>query len=249
MIRMSDYATLPALDVRGGFALGSSMVSAIGTEAPEFVKVSGRAVHAATAALQTDWATKENLSTTDRRPADNRNDRAWSALEGALASAMVVDQTPRGQAAAKVHPKLFKEGLAFTQLPFEKQWAEGDRRLKLIDQDELVDDLILACGGSEFLDEVRAPHDEYGAVLNITEPKTRRAEVNLLDALSRLRAALNVHVSQLVAWGNQNEQNESLARSALQPIDDTRAREAGRGSGTPPQEANVTPDSPLPPAP
>ncbi len=39
-----------------------------------------------------------------------------------------------------------------------------------------------------------------------TEPATRQAEVNLADALSRLRDALNVHASQLIAWGNQAEE-------------------------------------------
>jgi len=78
---------------------------------------------------------------------------------------------------------------------------------------------------------------------------TRQVEVNLADALSRLRDALNVHVSQLVAWGNQDPQNEPAARAALKPIDDSRARDAARASGKKPPEPDVTPQTPLPATP
>jgi hypothetical protein len=60
---------------------------------------------------------------------------------------------------------------------------------------------------------------------------------------------LNVHVSQLLAWGNQDAANESAARAALAPIDLAKASDAARAAGGKPQEPEVGPDSPLPAAP
>jgi hypothetical protein len=86
--------------------------------------------------------------------------------------------------------------------------------------------------------------------LNITEPSARHAEVNLTESLGRLRDALYLHVSQLIAWGNQTTEAETKARAALDPIDQARARESARTTGrSAPPEPEVTPDSPVPPAP
>lgn len=249
MIQLAEYATLPVLDVRRGFALGVAMVTAIPQNAPEAVKVSGRRVHAATTALKADWATREATETANRRPADLRNDRAWSAFAGALDSAATLASTPRGQVAAELQPLLFANGLTFTQLPFEKQWAESARLLALIEGEGLEAKITRAVGGPEYLTELRASHTEYGAALNITEPAERQAEVNLSDALGKLRDSLNLHLSQLVAWGNQAPESESLARAALDPIDQARARESARATGHKPPEPEVTPESPVPPAP
>lgn len=61
MIRLSEYSTLPTMDVRRGVALGASLVNAVPAQAPESVKESGRQVLVATAALQKDSARMTHL--------------------------------------------------------------------------------------------------------------------------------------------------------------------------------------------
>jgi hypothetical protein len=249
MIRVSEYWTLPAMDVRRAVALASSVIHAVPERAPQAIRESARKVRTATAALQDDWAMRDQLGCRDRRPADLRNYRAWSTLEVALGAALSLAGKPRGAAAARAYPVLFRQGLRFTQFPYVEQWAEGNRLLDLVEREGLGDDIALATGGSEFLDEVRAAQREYGTVLEITEALPKKAHVALNESLARLRDSLTVHVSQLLAWGNQSEANELAARTALAPLDLARANDAARAAGGKPEEPDIRPDTPLPPAP
>ncbi len=248
MIPIVDYVTIPHVDVKRGFALGVATLSALPEDAAPPVQAAARDVHAATRALQADWAARTAVEAQDRRPIDLRNDRAWGSLARTLEGTASLP-TERGQLAARLHQKLFDDGTGFLQLSYEKQWAEGERRLELIAKEELDSALTRATGGPEHLDEVRASHRSYGEVLHITEPAEQRALVNLNESLAKLRAALSAYTLQLVAWGNQTEANEAAARAALEPLDTARSEEAASRAGQTPTEPDVTPETPVPPVP
>lgn len=230
------YATLPRFDVRAGLALGRAMVTAApASVGPIVARELGR-VRTALEALESAWqpvAAGAPVSS-DRRPADLAVDAAWGALHTRLAAWGRLSgdgHAEVGRAAAQM-AALFPDGLGFLKLPYERQWAESQRRLDHIDTEGLSAELDALCGPA-FLAAVRTAHANYGAALGITEVAPEPAEVpaSLSEPYTALRAALSRYVLKLIGTLDDEDPDAVRAvKAALRPIDDYRASLAARAA-------------------
>lgn len=225
----TPYVRPPELDVASGVALGVSLLSAMPKEASENVRKAARRLRAATVELQDAWsANGRGDATIDKRPADIRVDKAWGALYSRLDAyaSLPSDENPKAKRAAELLDLIYPDGLQFLTLPYNAEWAEGEKRLKLIEDEELAADLN-ELAGPEFLAEVKKAHKLYGDAIGITRP-AGEGPVNLVDPLRALGRAITQYSLQVVATVDESQASISTAKGALKPIDDTRADAAHR---------------------
>ncbi len=239
----SDYIEVPVLDSPGTLALARSLIELAGrpwerTSRPaplsshEIQLALRRLVNAenelALATRRRELATRPEL----RQPVDLAVDNAWTAMyERLRAYAMLpIEQTQEARHAQNLLRTLFPDGLGFLRLPYEKQWEEGENRLRTIEQLRLAADLH-RLAGAEFLAEVRRTHELYGKVLGLSRgadgPQASQADDAPLDSatLRELRFAVSRAISQyalkIVALADEDDQ---LVRRVLAPIEDLRRR-------------------------
>lgn len=259
----SRYLRAPVVDVPGAVALGIALLSSTERSLSGAPAKSAKQLRSRVVALQAAWGEQQaapSATSVDPRPADQRLDRAWGAVGRRLESlAELPESVPEARLAAALHARLFPEGLAFLALPFEKQWAESERRLARIDADPEAKKLGSLVG--EFvLVELREAHAAYGRVLGITAAKVEPAPRALLaEPLRAVTQSIASYALQVVAAAHAEPSLAPAARKALRPIDDLRAAQARRtaagepkviaGDGTGPSPAGVSPTTPVPPAP
>jgi hypothetical protein len=181
-----------------------------------------------------------------RQPADLAADTAWTALyERLRAYAMLPsERIPEARQAQDLLRTLFPDALAFLRLPYEAQWAEGDSRLRTIEQLRLAADLQRLAGG-EFLAEVQRTHEIYGRVLGLgrhrdSRPPLREGPRGMaeldddapLDSTTKreLRFALSRAIAQyalkIVAL---SDEEDALVHELLAPLQELQAlRRSGR---------------------
>lgn len=234
---------MPVLDSQGTLALARSLIELAGrpwerTARPAALSSSEiqlalrRLVNAenelAQATRRGELATRAEL----RQPVDLAVDTAWTAMyERLRAYAMLpIEQTQEARHAQDLLRTLFPDGLAFLRLPYEKQWEEGENRLRTIEQLRLTADLN-RLAGTEFLTEVRRTHELYGKVLGLPRSTDGRdghaADDAPLDSatLRELRFTVSRAISQyalkIVALADEDDQ---LVRRVLAPIEDLRRK-------------------------
>src|SRR5262249_4899345 len=158
-----------------------------------------------------------------RRKADTATDNAWSAVQRRLAAygQLPVDRYPEAARAQEIDDLIFPDGLRFLTLPWKTQWAEGDKRLKQIDEGGLAAD-IDRLAGSVFLAEVRRTHDEYGIALGIETPLAEaESPANVGEPLLELRRDLKRYALQIIATADaDNPATIEAAEKALAPIEE-----------------------------
>lgn len=252
------YLRTPILDVPGGVALGIALLTAAGKDLPAAAKRAAKVLRQAVVALQGDWAAQRTAGLTteeDKRPADQRLDRVWAAVGARLQTLADLPQTiAEAKQATQLYARLFPDGLAFLRLPYERQWAESEQRLKQLADEEMgaaVEELV----GEFVLTELRDAHANYGRVLGITDAKPGAAVApNLLEGLRVVQQAMTSYALQLIAAAHADAELVASVRRALRPLDDLReaqARRAGARGGdavTEPAGAGsvVTPTTPVP---
>jgi hypothetical protein len=246
----SPYLRPPIRDLPSAIALGIALLAAHPRGLPPPVRKSARNLRNRVIELQQQWAEHRAAlhdETSDPRPADLRLDRAWGALCCVLeAFASLGETIPESVKAAKLHARLFPEGYAFV-VPFGKQWAESERRLRVIEKAELEAELEQLVGDFVFT-ELHDAHAEYGEVLGITSAE-RPTYVN--QALRELQQAVTGYALQLLAAAHTNPELVPIVRDALEPIHDARQAQARRivGNTTPaPLDSQrvITPTTPVP---
>ncbi len=229
------YLRTPVLDVPGGVALGIALLSAAGKELPAPAKRAAKVLRQAVVALQNNWAAQRSASQTteeDKRPADQRLDRAWAAVGVRLqtVSELPAEIEEAGQA-ARLNARIFPDGLAFLRLPYERQWAESEQRLALI-ADEEMGAVVAELVGDFVLNELKDAHADYGRVLGITNAKPESGDVvpNLLGQLRVVQQAMSGYALQLVAAAHAEPELAPAVRRALRPFEDLREAQARRAN-------------------
>ena len=253
----SVYTRAPVLDVPGAVALTRALLSVVPKEAPAQVKAAARNLHKATSELQRVWSKVPPARAKDARPLDTRYDNAWSALRsriGAVASLSDGDH-PDGPRADKLLAILFPTGADFLKLPYPKQWAECDKRITQIEEQNLVGD-VDDIAGKPFWSHIQKMHEAYGEALGITKGPAEQASPTLLvDPLRAAQRSIAAYLLQIAAAATHDPDFEGAARRAVAPIDDARAASARRAAaaksspGTAPSQEDVGPQTPLPDAP
>lgn len=267
-IDFTAYLSAPAVDAAGGVALGVALLAAAPKKPPASIRRAAHALRKSTLALQSAWKLTEAAATPDRRGADHRMDVAWNAFWNRLHAyaELPSEDYPRAGHAAAREATLFGDGLAFLKLPYAREWAESERRLRMLDDKKLESELREIVG-QDFIAEVRAAHAAYGDALGITEAQAAPPDVvKVQQPLRDLQAAVRSYALQVVAVADGNPDFAPAAHDALSPIDQLRAttsRSANAGTaaasavasaaGKTPSPASplpaVTPTSPVPQVP
>jgi hypothetical protein len=245
---MARYLRAPVLDVPGAVALGIALLSSMDHSLEGAPRKSAKALRARVIDLQARWADQRAVPTASKinpRPADQRLDRAWAAVGRRLETIAVLPETlPEAKLSAQLYAQLFPSGLKFLVLPFEKELAESEQRLKQIGNGPIAKQLAMLVGDF-VLTELREAHAEYGRVLGITVAKGERETAPLVvDALRAVTQAVAAYSLQLVAAAQADERLVPAVLKALRPLDDVRAAQLKRtATGEPPNipDTAVTP--------
>ena len=246
----TPYVRPPILDVPSGVTLGVALLSAMPKPAPEHVKKAAKKVHHDTVALQTVWAKSDAAPTVaDRRRADIRIDNAWAILLDRLEAyaSLPSDEVPKATRARELIEILSPNGREWLKSPYQAEWAESQKRLKKIDDENLSAD-VDALAGTEFLLEVRRAHKAYGVALGVTKPSPEVPEVNLADPLRALARSIARYGVAVAGMIDDDPATLAAVRKALRPIDDLRDAQARRNGGgdDAPAPPTATPTTPVP---
>lgn len=246
----TPYVRPPIFDVASGVALGIALLSAAPKPAPDHVKKAAQKVRKETLALQAAWARSDAIpAPPDRRKADMRIDNAWGILLDRIESyaSLPVADFPKAARARDLVDLLAKDR-EWLKLPYEAEWAQSDKRITKIDDEELgadIDDLA----GPEFLKEVRTAHKAYGVALGVTKAAGEAPEVNLADPLRALSRAIARYGLTVAGMADDEAATLAVVRKALRPIDDYRegqARRTSSGGQETPSNPPATPTTPVP---
>lgn len=246
------YSTVPRFDVRAGIALGRAMLTAAPGAPNAIVKRELERFRMALGTLEAAWQPVSTIAApaVDRRAADQALDGAWGGLHARLAAwdRLSGAAHPEVDRATTLRTTVFPTGLSFLTLPYDRQWAESQRRLDHIDAGGLAAEMDALCGPA-FLTAVRTAHAQYGIVLGITEaaPEPTDVPVSLREPFAAFRNALTRYVQKLV--GTLDDEDPAAVRTvkaAVRPLDDYRATvasRAARSKSKPATEADAAPTS------
>lgn len=212
-------------------------------------------------ALRDAWSASAKRGVHDRRAVDIVADASWRSTSFALTAKTLLSGTPEDDdeaaRAAKLHARLFPDGLTFTQLTFTSQWAHADRLLSDMEKEGLTKELDKLIG-KEHLAFIRRAHAAYGDALTITEA-AKEAVGGVREPLRGVQVAIQEYVFALFAEHKpSNPKNHALLQKALAPIDEHRAQaDAAPSTSTPatpvepvvepgPEPVGPPPDEPIP---
>lgn len=231
----ADYRSLPRFDAAGGLSLAQALAAAAPSNRAPRLDRALTALNAAATELNTAFAGKLSPATptADTRGADLRIDHHWTALYQRLNAWTLHDANePEVARAQALIQAIFPDGLGFLKLTYEREWAESQRRIDLI-HNQGIDAEVGDLAGRLFFSRLTEAHRAYGKALGITAAAAAPAATRSLAAgLRKLTDAMGGYVLQLLANFDPADANELAAlRSALQPIDNFRARAASRDHG------------------
>lgn len=238
----SPYVRPPIMDVPTGIALGTALLAAVPKSPPPNIHKASKKLGTALQNLQDAWQQSASAgSAPDKRPADIRVDTAWGGLHARIEAYAQLPQEdfPKAKRASEILHLLFPDGLGFLTISFNAEWAEGEKRLKLIEMQNLQSD-IQSIAGAEFWDELQKAHLLYGQILGITQPVESKSPINLVDPLRALGRAMVQYAMQLISLLDEGEASLALVRHALHPIDQHRAQQSEKRS------EKAEPKDPLP---
>jgi hypothetical protein len=207
--------------------------------------------------LQQAWidASRPNTTEVTLRELDVGDDRCWSVTRSRLEDWIALADPERGPRAAELLALLFPSGLDFLHLPYAEQWAEGARRLALIDGEpglaaelaDLIDARVLA--------RLRQSHAAYGDAQAITRERAAQVdEASVHDHVQALRIELASYARLILGLTHHDDEVAvAAAKAQLEPILRFRAasrRPSGDTSGGAEASDPVEPIAdPVPPAP
>jgi len=221
---VSVYARRIQSDVPSTIALAKKIGPRV-PKVPASVSAHGRAIADAAAALGDVWREVKSGSP-DLRPLDTAVDRAWSAVHDRLAPWATLDDTKKTPLALRLLGVLYPTGLDFTQLPWNAQWAEGDKRLTQL-RTQKLDDALVTLVGDEFVSNLRRRQAEYGRALGLdgtSDVEDDDAATKIAPLLQGVQQAIVDYAVQVAAAHNAESDGKKrkVLRAALKPIDDAR---------------------------
>lgn len=248
----SQYARAPKVDVPSAIALSIKLLAAVPKNAPTSVKKAAKALRTKVITLQSTWKARDRSDKRpDARPIDVWADHAMSRLVGRIEdyAGLPAETYPLATRAVVILATLFPHGVSFLKSDYATQWAETQKRIERIDEENLAAD-IDAIAGPEFLAEVRRIHKLYGEAIGVTKPRNESPVPSLSVPLRDVGAAMTLHALQLVSVcvdEDASSEARAAAREALKPFDEFRAGAARRETRN--EDAAVTQDVDVPDVP
>jgi hypothetical protein len=248
----SRYTRAPKFDVPSAIALAIKLLAAVPKHSPAAVKKAAKALRNKVIVLQSVWKARDRVEKRlDARPIDVLADNAMSRLVGRIEdyAGLPAEKYPLAGRAGVILATLFANGVSFLKSDYASQWAETQKRIERIDEENFEAD-INAIAGPEFLAEVRRIHKLYGEAIGVTKPRNESPVPSLSVPLRDVGAAMTLYALQLVSVCVDEEASSEAragAREALKPFDEFRAAAARREARN--EGDAVTPDVDVPEVP
>jgi hypothetical protein len=245
MFDPSLYNTVPTRTPGATLTLARGLLSAAADKPAKVV--AGRLVKLREKAslLQLAWvdASRRVPTAESVRPLDVVLDRRWGALRSRLDGCVQLGDDDHAPRAGKLIEVLFPTGLDFVKLPYSEEWAESEKRLTLIETDELAGE-IAELAGKPYLPLLRKAHAAYGNALGITDKKAAAPDAaRVVEPLRQLQAAIAAYARGVVGLVEEDDhESVEAAQEQLEPI--VRARRPQTAGGTAEVEEPI--DAPLP---
>ena len=244
---VSVYARAPKLDVAGGVALSIQLLATVPAKPVPAVKKAAQKLRKATIKLQGAWKERDRIEKpADPRPVDVLADAAMGRMVGRveLYAGLPAEQYPLALRAGEIMVTLFPD-LEFLRADYSSQWAETQKRIERIDEEDLAKD-IDRIAGPEFLAEVRRIQALYGVAIGVTQARGKVAVPSLAEPLRDLSASIAAYAIQLAAVymdADTDDGARRAVRASLAPMDDYRSGAARRGAR---RTTEVTPETSVP---
>jgi hypothetical protein len=256
------YTRVPLLDVATMLAFGIRLLAIVPkSSAPrdedelKRIRPPARALRVTLVTLKDSWRAGDAVSA-PKRPLDIAFDAAWGALLARLEPWSIFASVPGGTGLAKLASALvatiFSSRLDFTRLELNAEWAQSQKRLDVIAEKALRDDLVKTAG-AEFVERVEETHAALGRALGLDggapDPEAAPA-VDMLVALRAVHQAIGAYVLQLLAAdATGSDALSAQIRASLAIVDEFRAIAATHPSDAPSQPVPapaVDPETPVP---
>jgi hypothetical protein len=228
------YVRTPRLGVDTGLSLAKKILRAVPKKPSAGVLMAAKALAVGVTTLETAWTAHGKAQPVrSARPADLRVDRAWGAVHARLTAwSIFPEDDPDRVRSEEIGSRVFPTGLDFLKLPFLAEHAQSERRLRIIEGEELREDLDRLVGEA-FMEELLAAHAVYGDVLGITKATEAAVpEQALVEPLRALAQGIVAYALQVIAFAGLAAENVEPARRALLPIDELRMAAARRSGGS-----------------
>jgi hypothetical protein len=256
-----SLVSMPRVNVDSGLALWQALRAVVAAESklPKFIQAPWSVVDREGTQLfdlaQARLAEAgKGAGSAAKRNADSVVDNAVGALAQFLESwTRLPDSLPQAQLAAAARQALFPEGTGFLNLPFEQEWTQVERRLRLMKSEGLDKD-IERLGGAPFVKHLVEAQAAYGKALGLTKVVALPAEtVGLREPLDALLSALRLYVIKVTAYRDDAEpETVALADRLLRPLVSWVSKPSKAGSESEPEsdpEPESGPDPAAGPAP
>jgi hypothetical protein len=243
----------PRVDVPNAIALAQKLLTAAPANPPPAVAAALDALRAALAELQRVFTERTpEAQASANRTVDNQADIAWRAFYERLYACTLLpaDLYPEAAQASQLVATLFPDGLTFIAGDYESQWAETEKRLDLVDKNQLVP-LVHSLVGPSFLAEVRRTHDIYGKALGITQVREKvAAPPSLTGPLRATTRAMSDYFLQLAAlYRSGTAEDREMVTQASDPLIEYRlaaqrraaAQDRGQAEGGSPPPTTPSP--------
>lgn len=241
---------VPTGNVAGLLALARGLITACRKDAPPLVKKFKKRLEDAVVQLEAAWTKLDGASGgVDPRLADNAIDSAHAAVSAILEAFTWLPKHVDAQDVADAQharERLYGDGLSFLKLPYPEEWAESQKRIKRIQDENLQATLERLCG-KQIVAALFTAHKEYGAALGITAVEDPIVATKVGEPFTNITNAVNQYVRAVIGTVDEEEpETVELATVMLRPVEVYRARIlAGRAAAR--GEDPVAP-VPMPPA-
>lgn len=243
----SAYIRAPKLDVAGGVALAIQLLATVPAKPALAVKKAAQKLRKDAIKLQEAWKERDRIDKRpDARPIDVMADGAMGRMVSRVEAyaGLPSDQYPLALRAGEIKVTLFPD-LEFLKYDYSSQWAETQKRIDRIDEEDFAKD-IDRIAGPEFLAEVRRVHVLYGDAIGVTKARGKIEPPSLAAPLRDVSTSIAAYAIQLTAVfmdADTDDSHRRAVRAALAPIDGYRTSAARRGAK---RALEVTPESSIP---
>ena len=250
----SDKYKVPTGNVAALLALGRSLIAAYRKDAPPLVKKMKKRLDEAVANLEDSWSKLDASSGgLDARLADNVIDNAHAAIAATLE---MFSWLPKHRAekdvedARHVRERLYGGGLEFLKAPFPEEWAESEKRIRRIHEENLQPTLERLCG-KELVQALFTAHTEYGVALGITKAEDPVVATKVGEPFQVLPNVIQQYIRTVIGMvDDEDEDTVEMATAMLRPVEVFRTRvlnaRGGKGSSDPVKLGDVETDPAAP---
>ncbi|MBL8680574.1 MAG: hypothetical protein JNK05_15460 [Myxococcales bacterium] len=173
-------------------------------------------------------------------------DATWAAIVLTLEGRAKATRLPSAAQAKAILDRVFPDRLEFTQEKYVRQWSIANATLqKLMSADpsdpkaESAADFLREHGAGDLLDELRKAHDEFAALIGVTEGRSAPVPVAVRAPLDAALDSARELVATVLALSESDVRGDvdTIKRDLLSVLDEFTADRAEKEGSAPPTPA------------